>query len=94
MADKDSLPSLEALKQKLEAARHPLEKASPKTEKTMNPFRVGTELVSGVLAGSIAGYFLDKFLDTKPVFFLVCFFLGAIAGGLNIYKATTKNSKE
>jgi ATP synthase protein I len=50
-------------------------------------FQVSTELIAGVGVGAFSGYYLDKYFDTQPVFFLICFFLGAIAGGYNIYRS-------
>jgi len=48
--------------------------------------RLSVELLSGVLVGLAFGYFLDKWLDTKPIFFIIFFFLGVAGGVLNIYK--------
>lgn len=49
-------------------------------------FRVGTELIAGVLAGGAIGYFLDRVFDTKPWLLIVFLFLGGAAGVLNVYK--------
>lgn len=56
----------------------------------MNPVQVGIELVAGVGVGAFIGYEIDKYMNTKPVFFLICFFFGAIAGGYNIYRSIQK----
>ncbi len=96
MSDSDgSLPSLEELEQKISAARHQQETASPSPrEPSSSPLRIGTELVSGVIVGGVAGYFLDKFLGSWPILFLICFFLGVAAGGLNIYRMLMQNPKD
>lgn len=49
-------------------------------------FRVGTELISGVLVGAASGYFLDKLFDTKPWLLVLFLFLGGAAGILNVYR--------
>ena len=52
-------------------------------------FRVGTELVGALIVGVGVGYYLDHWLETKPVFLITFFFLGAGAGILNVYRAAS-----
>ena len=51
--------------------------------------RVATELVAGVIVGAFIGWVLDNWLGTSPLFLLVLFFLGAIAGMLNVWRILT-----
>jgi ATP synthase protein I len=51
--------------------------------------RVATELVAGVVVGASIGWALDRWLDSSPLFLLVMFFLGAIAGMLNVWRVFT-----
>ena len=51
--------------------------------------RVATELVGGVVVGAFIGWALDRWLDTSPLFLLVMFFVGAIAGMLNVWRVFT-----
>ena len=51
--------------------------------------RIGTEMVAALIIGVGFGYFLDYWLETKPWFLVVFFFLGAGAGVLNVYRAAS-----
>ena len=51
--------------------------------------RVGTEMVSALIVGVGIGFFLDYWLETKPWFLVIFFFLGAGAGVLNVYRSAT-----
>ena len=53
-------------------------------------FKLGTELVSAVVVGTIIGFILDTWFDTKPWFIILFFFLGSIAGILNVIKVAKK----
>ena len=57
-------------------------------------FKLGTELVAAVAVGTIIGFILDSWFDTKPWLILIFFFLGAAAGMLNVIKAANKMQKE
>lgn len=95
MTNNAPLPSLEDLKKKLAKAHNNADSASEKKDRAQpGGLRIGADLVAGVIVGSVAGYFLDSFFGTKPVLFLICFCLGAFAGGLNIYKATVTSSSD
>ncbi len=50
--------------------------------------RIGVELVSALIVGVGIGLVLDWWLDTRPLFLVVFFLLGAGAGFVNVYRAT------
>lgn len=52
-------------------------------------FRIGTELVAGLVVGVGIGWLLDYWLGTKPWLMVLFFFLGAGAGILNVYRAVS-----
>ena len=51
--------------------------------------RLGVELVSALIVGVAIGYFLDRWLGTKPWLMLLFFVLGAAAGFINVYRVVT-----
>ena len=57
-------------------------------------FKLGTELVAAVAVGTIIGFILDSWFDTKPWLIIIFFFLGAAAGMLNVIRAANKMQKE
>ena len=57
-------------------------------------FKLGTELVSAVVVGTIIGFILDNWFDTKPWLIIIFFFLGAIAGLLNVIRTANRMQKE
>ena len=57
-------------------------------------FKLGTELVAAVAVGTIIGFILDTWFDTKPWLIIIFFFLGAAAGMLNVIKTANRMQKE
>ncbi len=57
-------------------------------------FEVAIEMV-GTLAVAVGiGWVLDDWLATRPLFLVIFFFLGAAAGGLNVYRRAQRISGE
>ena len=59
-----------------------------------NAFKMSTELVSAVAVGTIIGFILDSWFDSKPWLTLVFFFIGVVAGIMNVFKAAKKMQKD
>jgi ATP synthase protein I len=57
-------------------------------------FKLGTELVAAVAVGTIIGFILDSWFDTKPWLIIIFFFLGAVAGILNVIRTANRMQKE
>ena len=53
-------------------------------------FRIGAELISGV----IVGYLLDILFGTRPLLLIIFLFLGGVAGFLNVYRFVKSMEKE
>ena len=56
-------------------------------------FKMSTELVSAVAVGTIIGFILDKTFGTKPLLILIFFFVGVIAGIVNVFKSAKNMQK-
>ena len=50
-------------------------------------FKLSTELVSAVAVGTIIGFILDKTFGTKPWLIIIFFFVGVIAGIINVIRS-------
>ena len=85
----------EQLKDRLKNARKKLkiEKENPQTSNFGQAFKLSTELVAAVLVGTIIGFILDNWFDTKPLFILIFFFVGFAAGILNVVRTAKEMQK-
>ena len=66
---------------------------NPNTSPIGTAFKLSTELVSAVAVGTIIGFILDKTFGTKPWLILIFFFVGVIAGIMNVIKSAKKMQK-
>ena len=57
-------------------------------------FKLGTELVAAVGVGTIIGFILDSWFDTKPWLIIIFFFLGTAAGMMNVFRTANRMQKE
>ena len=55
-----------------------------------NAFKLGTELVASVAVGTIIGFILDNWFDTKPLLIIIFFLFGAAAGIMNVFRAAKR----
>ncbi len=56
-------------------------------------FKMSTELVASVVVGTIIGFILDNWFGTKPWLILIFFFVGVIAGIMNVIRSAKKMQK-
>jgi F0F1-type ATP synthase assembly protein I len=99
MADDPQQDALDDLTQRLEDAKRAQtseDESRPKRNMSgmSEVVRVMSELLGGVVVGSVAGYFLDQWLDTTPWLFILCFFFGVAGSGLTIYRTTSAKGNE
>ena len=89
----------DSFKTRLEIAKNKANKEenSKKNDKpTSNlgtAFKLSTELVVTVVVGTIIGFILDNWFGTKPWLILIFFFVGVIAGIMNVIKSAKKMQK-
>ena len=94
------MPEREDFKTRLKIAKDKLRNYSKIKNNNQNAsfmgsaFKLGTELVSAVLVGTIIGFILDTWFDTKPWLIIIFFFLGAAAGMLNVIRTANRMQKE
>jgi len=56
-------------------------------------FKLSTELVSAVAVGTIIGFILDTTFGTKPWLILIFFFVGVVAGIINVFRSAKNMQK-
>ena len=87
--------SKDHFKTRLEIAKSKISKRNLYNEKEPpssigTALKLSTELVSAVAVGTIIGFILDKTFDTKPWLILIFFFVGVIAGIVNVFRSAKK----
>ena len=85
MANDGFKTRLKIAKNKARSKYSSSKKADPKSGIGI-AFKMSTELVSAVAVGTIIGFILDNWFDTKPWFIIIFFFIGVIAGILNVIR--------
>ncbi|MFQ5983984.1 MAG: AtpZ/AtpI family protein [Alphaproteobacteria bacterium] len=87
-----SLPDLDARLKKARAAQRGLGGMDGRAKPRSVGFalQAGIELVGTLAVAVVIGYLLDAWLGTQPWLLVVFFFLGAGAGGLNVYRLSQK----
>ena len=88
-SSKDPLPSLDALQRKIDSMKPEGEEETDKSNTSTDigkAMKMGVELMAGVGVGGVMGYWIDRALDTLPIFFIIFFFLGFAAGFRNLVR--------
>ena len=79
-------------KTRLEIAKSKILKRSKVSKDTSSSklgiaFKISTEMVAAVAVGTIIGFILDNWFGTKPWLILIFFFVGVVAGILNVFRS-------
>ena len=91
MKDEDFKTRLKSAKNRAKSKY--LENKEPKTSGMGHAFKMSTELVAAVAVGTIIGFILDNWFDTKPWLIIIFFFVGFAAGIVNVIR-TAKNMQK
>ena len=83
--------SKDQFKTRLEIAKNKISKRSKVSKDSQSSklgiaFKMSTEMVAAVVVGTIIGFILDNWFGTKPWLILLFFFVGVIAGILNVVR--------
>lgn len=57
-------------------------------------FKISTELVAAVFVAIFIGWYLDKWLGTKPIFLIILLLVGIAAGIFNVVRSTKMINKD
>ena len=93
------MANLDDFKTRLKIAKKKLINSSENKDNNRNnsplgsAFKLSTDLVAHVAVGTIIGFILDNWFDTKPWLIIIFFFLGSVAGILNVIKTAQKMQK-
>lgn len=92
MSSDPSLSKLQADIDRLKHAQPAEPEQAPQANPTSQALRMGIELVAGVAAGMVFGYFLDEWLGTSPWAILLGLCLGFVAAIRNMKRSLANNS--
>jgi ATP synthase protein I len=89
----DPLPSLDQLQQQIDEVKA----QTGSKNKDNHPgtaygqaMNMATQFIAGAAIGGAGGYYLDRWLDTSPLFLLAGFLLGFAGGVYNLMRAMGK----
>jgi ATP synthase protein I len=67
---------------------------SPMSTESSKALRMGTDFTAALVVGVVLGYWIDRWLHTKPFGIIIFLFLGFAAGFMNIYRAQTRKTDD
>ena len=70
-------------------AKKDIKKTFKNTESLNIYYRVGTELLAGLIIGAGIGWTLDQWVNTTPLLLIIFFILGGVAGIYNLWRVLT-----
>jgi ATP synthase protein I len=94
---KKPLPSLDELQREIDQLKPHGNPQGDLPDASASGFARGTsiamEFIAGAAIGGAGGYFLDRWLDTSPLFLLTGFCVGFASGVYNLMRRTAKGKE-
>ena len=89
------MKNLEKISTRLEIAKKNIKRNQKNYESSnaaslSKALKISTELVAAVVVGSLIGFLLDGWFDTKPLLTICFFFMGVAAGIMNVFRSAKK----
>ena len=78
---------------KKKANKNSLNNNKKNTSSLGTALKLSTEMVAAVFVGSIIGFILDNWFDSKPWLTIIFFFIGSSAGILNVVRSAKRMQK-
>ena len=78
---------------KKNAKKNQIKKKSSNAASLGKALKISTELVAAVVVGTTLGFILDNWFDTRPWLTISFFFIGVVAGILNVIKSAKNMHK-
>jgi ATP synthase protein I len=69
-------------------------KFNKKMRSMLNASTIGFSFISAIGIGTLMGYYLDKYFETKPYLTLIFMVFGIVAGFKNMFYFVKKSIKE
>ena len=93
------MKNLKEISTRLEIAKKNIKKNETKNKGSNTAYfgkalKISTELVAAVVVGSLIGFLLDNWFDTKPLLTICFFIMGVAAGILNVFRSAKKMQKK
>jgi len=90
MSEFDDLKSkIELIKKKYKK-----DKIQKKNNSIGSAFKISTELVAAVFVAIFIGWYIDKWLGTKPIFLIILLLVGIVAGIFNVVRSAKMINKD
>ena len=88
---------IKEIKEKVKKLKHELKSKELKKEGSSSmgiALKMGTEFVAAVFVASFIGFHVDKWLQTTPIFIIIFFIIGSVAGILNVVRSSKMINKD
>ncbi|MFO1242543.1 MAG: AtpZ/AtpI family protein [Rickettsiales bacterium] len=91
----ESLPPIDPLKDKVRRTKKDMLTPKPSggghnTSGYAIAMRYALDLVANVAVGGAIGYYLDQWLGTMPIFFIICLMFGMASGVYTLHKQSQR----